>query len=113
MTVGIVSGEHGFDWEKEKAKVHEKRKPMEFILDNGGKTADRYTVIIGNEVRYMSHDANAPNGVNMYAGEMTEMKDCIVECLMTGKLRAVHYHELPEGTKFAIRKFRKMASENM
>ena len=36
------------------------------IFDNNGKTADRYTVIIDDDVFTMSTDCNAPNGVNMY-----------------------------------------------
>ena len=38
------------------------------IADNGGKTADRYTVLIGRDYYYMSDDANMPNGVCMYGG---------------------------------------------
>ena len=79
---------------------------MEYILDNGGRSVDRYTIIIDDEVRYMSHDANMPNGVNMYAGETTDLKDGIVEDLMTGKLCAVHFRDLPKGTKIAIQNMR-------
>ena len=38
------------------------------IYDNGGRTADRYIVIIGNDVYTMSDDAMMPNGFNQYAG---------------------------------------------
>jgi hypothetical protein len=38
------------------------------VADNGGKTADRYTVLIGRHYWNMSEDANMPNGVCMYAG---------------------------------------------
>ena len=36
------------------------------IFDNNGKTADRYTVIIDDDVFTLSTDCNMPNGVNMY-----------------------------------------------
>jgi len=42
------------------------------IYDNNGKTADRYTVIIGNDVYGMSTDANMPNGFNQFAGTIGE-----------------------------------------
>ncbi len=38
------------------------------VYDNGGKSIDRYTVIMGNEAYGMSSDANAPNGFNQYIG---------------------------------------------
>jgi hypothetical protein len=43
------------------------------IWDNGGETADRYTVQIGEDVFTMSENSNAPNGVNMYSGDISEL----------------------------------------
>lgn len=49
--------------------------PKVTVYDNGGKTADRYTVIIKRgkspeeeEWYGMSDNANAPNGFNQFAG---------------------------------------------
>lgn len=38
------------------------------VYDNGGRTADRYTVIINDACWYMSSDADAPNGVCKHIG---------------------------------------------
>lgn len=38
------------------------------VFDNGGKTVDRYFVIIGDETYIMSHDPTSPQGVNQYSG---------------------------------------------
>ena len=38
------------------------------IYDNGGKSADRYMVYIDDHTLLMSDNANAPNGVCIYAG---------------------------------------------
>jgi len=38
------------------------------VYDNGGKTADRYTVVLNDDQWLLSHDANMPNGVCMYGG---------------------------------------------
>ena len=50
-----------------------------YVFDNGGITADRYTVVIdlGDNAPdfhcwYMSPDAAMPNGVCMYGGVITE-----------------------------------------
>ena len=40
------------------------------ILDNGGETIDRYTVIINEDVYNMSDNPLSPNGVNQYAGDI-------------------------------------------
>ncbi len=40
------------------------------ITDNHGETADRYTVIIDDELFTMSIDARSPQGVNIYAGNI-------------------------------------------
>jgi hypothetical protein len=42
------------------------------IYDNGGKSWDRYTVIIGHDVYGMSDNAREPGGFNQYAGTVEE-----------------------------------------
>lgn len=39
------------------------------VFDNGGTTADRYTVLIDDEIWTMSEDALSPAGVNQYGGD--------------------------------------------
>lgn len=44
------------------------------IFDNGGKTFDRYTVIIDNkDVYVMSANALSPQGVNRYLCDVTDL----------------------------------------
>lgn len=43
------------------------------VYDNGGKTFDRYTVILGESVFTMSENATQPDGFNQYAGEVGEI----------------------------------------
>ena len=38
------------------------------VWDNGGKTADRYTVLIDGHCFGMSENATSPNGFNQYIG---------------------------------------------
>ena len=38
------------------------------VWDNGGLTMDRYTVVIGDDVWFMSSYPGYPNGVCMYGG---------------------------------------------
>lgn len=40
------------------------------VYDNGGETADRYTVIIDNNVYLMSDNLLSPQGVNQYNGKL-------------------------------------------
>ncbi len=42
------------------------------IFDNGGDTADRYTVIIGNDVFGMGDKPKDPGGFNQYSGDLSE-----------------------------------------
>jgi hypothetical protein len=42
------------------------------IFDNGGRTLDRFTVIVGRAVFNMSTNALMPDGVNIFAGELDE-----------------------------------------
>lgn len=38
------------------------------VFNNGGRTVDRYLVVIGQHAYLMSHNADSPIGVNTYAG---------------------------------------------
>lgn len=40
------------------------------VYDNDGKTFDRYTVIIGNDVYGMSHNPKHPQGFNQFCGQL-------------------------------------------
>jgi hypothetical protein len=39
------------------------------VYDNGGKTADRYTVVLDDSVFTMSTNAGSPQGVNQFYGD--------------------------------------------
>ena len=67
------------------------------IYDNGGKTADRYTVVIDGSVYTMSENAMQPNGVNMYAGEVSEGS-----WLFNGAEEIISFDQLPDEVKRAI-----------
>jgi hypothetical protein len=74
------------------------------VYDNGGKTADRYTVIIGNDVYSMSDNATAPNGVNMYAGEIgTDVHPDFIK-----RMKKVKVNSLPQSVQKAITQRMKM-----
>jgi len=45
------------------------------IYDNGGKTIDRYTVILDGAVFTMSYDPLSPQGVNQYLGREVDCKN--------------------------------------
>ncbi len=45
------------------------------IYDNGGKTIDRYTVILDGAVFTMSDDPLSPQGFNQYWGRKEELKN--------------------------------------
>ena len=40
------------------------------VYDNGGKTMDRYTVILGNQVFGMSENPGSVQGFNQWAGQV-------------------------------------------
>lgn len=46
---------------------------MVIVLDNGGATCDRYTVVIDDSVFGMSENAIDPNGYDQYVGELSEL----------------------------------------
>jgi hypothetical protein len=49
-----------------------KRVPR--CYDNQGETFDRYTIVIGESVYTMSHNALSPQGVNMYCCQVGEVE---------------------------------------
>jgi len=42
------------------------------VWDNGGKTADRYTVRVGQKLYLMSSNPLSPSGVNLFAGNSAD-----------------------------------------
>ena len=45
------------------------------LFDNGGRTFDRYTVILGEDVYTMSEHPLSPDGVNLYGGEIGDTNE--------------------------------------
>ncbi len=45
------------------------------VYDNGGKTFDRYAVVLGKDVYTMSNNPNSPQGFNQWWGEVYEVVD--------------------------------------
>jgi len=43
------------------------------VYDNGGKTIDRYTVVIAQHVWTMSEHPRSPQGFCQYAGEVSQL----------------------------------------
>jgi len=66
------------------------------VFDNGGKTIDRYIIVIGKDVYTMSHNPNSPVGVNMYAGELD--RDVFVDTKKFKKL-----NKIPNEIKDAVK----------
>jgi hypothetical protein len=44
------------------------------IFDNGGKTWDRYTIVINNSVYSMSINPNSPDGINQYLFDVVNLR---------------------------------------
>lgn len=65
------------------------------VYDNGGKTTDRYTVIISGHAYGMSSNASSPQGFNQYIGPSREL-------LKKNLGRRVAITNLSESTKKAI-----------
>lgn len=66
------------------------------ILDNGGKTFDRYTVVTEDAVYCMSANATSPDGINQFSCTRAEW---------VGKLDGeveLSYDEVPDEVKKAI-----------
>jgi len=67
------------------------------IYDNGGRTIDRYTVIIGRDAYGMSTDPFYPQGFNMHVGEVPN------QVMLGGHLgKRVNFNSLPTEVKKAI-----------
>lgn len=69
------------------------------IWDNGGKTIDRYTVLIGGEVYGMSDDPHHPQGFNQYSHTIKKG-----EIYRGGSApgKKVAFEKLPDGVQIAI-----------
>ena len=66
------------------------------VYDNGGITADRYTMVFPTGDTYlMSEDANMPNGICMYAGDNPAIPDRNID-------RKIDIEDLPKGVKKKI-----------
>jgi hypothetical protein len=50
------------------------------VFDNGGKTWDRYTIVIDGDVYGMSETPRSPQGFNQYSGSIAECS-AVLECL--------------------------------
>lgn len=70
-------------------------KPI--IYDNGGKTIDRYTIFIGNQVYGMSENPLSPQGFNQFVGLKKEISKTLLK-----KDKKVKFSSLPEEVKKAI-----------
>jgi hypothetical protein len=69
-----------------------------FILKTNYNVTDKYCVIIGDNVFYMSEYANRANEVNMYSGRITTTKQ--LHALMENAIILKH---IPTNLKLAIR----------
>ncbi len=65
------------------------------VLDNGGKTFDRYTVLIGWDAYTMSHNPLSPQGVNQYMGTFLSLT-------FQSEDKEIKWEEVPESVKAAI-----------
>lgn len=65
------------------------------VYDNGGRTIDRYAVVIGDSVFTMSANPLSPQGVNMYCGTTREIHP-------SG--REVSLNDLPPAVREAIKR---------
>lgn len=63
------------------------------IYDNGGKTIDRYTVLINEDVYYMSYYPHRANEVCTYAGIKNEFN----------KFDGIRLRYIPKNIKYQIK----------
>lgn len=69
------------------------------IYDNGGKTADRFTVIFSTgDIYLMSHNANMPNGVCVYFGQENEPYNFLDKRID----KPIKFNMLPQGVQKQI-----------
>ena len=72
------------------------------VFDNGGKTTDRYTVVIfergSYEVYGMSENASMPNGFNQYYGQL----GLDVEQSYLDEQKEIRLTDLPKAVLIAI-----------
>ena len=73
------------------------------IFDNGGKTFDRYTVFIDNNVFGMSNNPTSPQGFNQVIGEMGKYIDS----------SDIKLSKIPQCLKYAIRERCKQCRSSM
>jgi hypothetical protein len=69
------------------------------VYDNNGRTYDRYSVIIGENIFTMSPNALSPQGVNMFARTVEEDED---DFSYLGKRKT--FREIPDEVRQAIMK---------
>lgn len=68
------------------------------VFDNGGETADRYTVIFPDGSMYlMSVDANMPKGVCIYAGNKNGLERYSID-----DLKVIQVGDLEKGALIQI-----------
>lgn len=65
------------------------------VLDNGGKTFDRYTVVIGWDVFTMSQNPLSPQGVNQYMGTFLSLT-------FRKEDKEIKWEDVPDDVKAAI-----------
>jgi hypothetical protein len=70
------------------------------IFDNEGRTADRYTVIINNEIYYMSFYPDRHNEVCILISDnVIERLECLNDLKLEKRL-----NKIPKNLKYQIRK---------
>ena len=76
-----------------------------YAFDNGGKTWDRYTIIIDDQVFGMSDNANSPSGFNQWNGELsdfTAINDALAGHTDKNIGKAISTPDLPLEVRLAI-----------
>ena len=71
------------------------------ILDNGGKTIDRYTVIAGAEVFGLSDNPTSPQGFNQWLCNVNDLHN---DFIRVRKSKEVSFSSLNPQVKGAIRR---------
>ena len=71
------------------------------VFDNEGITFDRYTVLIGNYVFYMSRDADRANHVNICAKRLEYSEQNFIKLMEYCKF--TQCKKIPKSIKIAVR----------